>query len=140
LSPLSSCLFLSQLEKCEDDVILAICNEISRQISNYIVESLWRTKKPFNDWGSMLLSKQVRLLQSFVIQLLGNKVSSTSILERWERLSQVVTVLQLERPADWSIYQSTSVLGKDELYQTMILRVDFSLEAITTVCQAHNQE
>jgi hypothetical protein len=87
----------------------------------------------------MLLSKQVCLLQSFVFQLLGNQVFTALILEQWEKLSQVVTVLQLEHPAEWSIYQSTSVLNKDELYQTMTLRVDFSMDAIATVCQACSQ-
>jgi hypothetical protein len=134
LGPLNSCRFLSQLEKCDDDVILDVCNEVSRQISKFIVDLLWKAKKAFNDWGSMLLSKQVRLLQSFVIQLLRNQVSTALILEQWEKLSQVVTVLQLEHPAEWSIFQSTSVLNKDELYQMMTLRVDFSMDAIVTVC------
>jgi hypothetical protein len=45
LGPLNSCRFLSQREKCEDDVILAICNEISKQISKFIVDLLWKAKK-----------------------------------------------------------------------------------------------
>lgn len=60
---------------------------------------------------------------------------TTSFLNTWERLSQVVTVLQLERPSDWSIYQATSVLTIDELRRTMNLRMEFSTDAVNAVCQ-----
>lgn len=142
LSPFKESKFISQLDKCEAEVCLAIAQELSQQVADLIMESLWQSRKRFTDWGSLLLSKQVRLLQSYVMGLTnvdsahGSMAPSTSFLDRWERLSQVVTVLQLERPSDWSIYQSTSVLTVDELRQTLSLRIDFSSEAISAICQA----
>jgi len=55
---------------------------------------------------------------------------AAKLLRIWERLSQVVTVLQLEKPSDWLAYHSTSVLSPDELSRTLSLRVNFSADAI----------
>ena len=55
-------------------------------------------------------------------------------MSQWERLTQAVAVLQLEKPSDWSsYYQSTSVLSSQELKGILSLRVDFSSEAIERV-------
>jgi len=62
-----------------------------------------------------------------------NVIDSKASTEAWERLSQVATVLQLERPSDWTLYKPTSVLTKQDLRQAMQLRVDFSLDAISAV-------
>jgi hypothetical protein len=145
LAPLKECKLLSQLEKCEAEVALAICQEISGLLSKMIPETLWRNKKQFTDWGSLLFSKQVRMLQTHLTSLIVDNaqqqqsgMAPPSFLDKWERLSQIVTVLQLERPADWSIYQSSSVLTSDELQKTMSLRLDFSPDAIKAICQAQN--
>ena len=55
------------------------------------------------------------------------------ILPQWERLSQAVTVLQLEKPSDWSFYQATSLLSGEELERILTLRADFSKDAIAAV-------
>lgn len=142
LRPFKESKFISQLDKSETEVCIVIAQELSQQVADLIMESLWQTRKRFTDWGSLLLSKQVRLLQSYILGMTnvesdqGSIGPSNSFLDRWERLSQVVTVLQLERPSDWSIYQSTSVLTVDELRQTLSLRIDFSSEAIGAICQA----
>jgi len=119
-----------------------------------VLRSLWSTEVPkkFTDWGSLLLSKQTRMLQTFVSTTLlqpssrnetdlGTVVAppvvpasfTAKLLQIWERLSQVTTVLQLEKPSDWLLYHSTSVLQPDELARTFALRVDFSADAIQSV-------
>lgn len=105
----------------------------------------------FTDWGALLLSKQSRMLQHYISVTLTqrNDDSSTfcdnsngsaaktgtsiTVFQIWERLSQVITILQLEKPMDWLIYHSTSKLTPDEVSRTMRLRVDFSNEAIEKV-------
>lgn len=151
LRPLKESILVSSIDKCDIAVGLAICQELSKQIADLIVECIWQSNMRFTDWGSMLLSKQVRLLQTYMMDLLSEDaaphpvsnnsiIAPTSVHHQWERLSQVVTVLQLERPSDWSIYQSTSVLTTDELRRTMSLRVDFSPEAINAMCQAQSKK
>ena len=146
LRPLKESKLVSSIDKCDIEVGLAICQELSKQIADLVVKCIWESKMRFTDWGSMLLSKQVRLLQTYVMDLVSvdaavhpgrnSNIAPTSVHHQWERLSQIVTVLQLERPSDWSIYQSTSVLTTDELRRTLSLRIDFSPEAINAVCQA----
>ena len=144
LTPLKESKLISQLNRCESEVALAICQELSKQVADLIVQSLWQTEKRFTDWGSLLLSKQVRLLQTYMMGLLGDDAAPQQQQQgspsfSWEQLSQVVTILQLERPSDWSIYQSTSVLTTGDLRQTLSMRVDFSPDAIFAVCQAQNK-
>jgi hypothetical protein len=55
------------------------------------------------------------------------------LLQIWERLSQVVAVLQLEKPSDWLAYHSSAILSAPELAKTLALRVDFSSDAIEKV-------
>jgi len=77
----------------------------------------------FTDWGSLLLSKQVRILESELCRLIvpsltnttqngsngdAHKPSSsvtvtsvTMITQQFQKLNQAVTILQLERPIDW---------------------------------------
>ena len=57
------------------------------------------------------------------------------LLPIWERLWQVVTVLQLEKPSDWLLYHNpkNAVLTPEELERTLSLRVDFDPSAIPRV-------
>ena len=107
-------------------------------VADLVVRSLWGYKKLFTDWGSLLLSKQVRMLQSFLQSLVESAQDAppVSFLTQFEKLNQVVTILQLERPSDWSIYQPTSVLTVEELKETMSLRKGFSTDAIAAVCHS----
>ena len=146
IQPLEDSDLLSQLEKCDSDVLTAICEQVASVIVEVVLDCLKSTILPkrFTDWGSLLLSKQVRLLQQF----LSNRMESvlqgqdhhgaTPILSSWERLNQVVTLLQLERPSDWTYYQASSVLSTDELHTFMSLRVDFSRDAIVSVVSSLN--
>ena len=147
IRPVNESLLIRYLDHCDVEVGFAICREFSKQLATLIVEALWNKPMQFNEWGSLLLSKQVRMLQTLIINLLpedtahperSNSLVPTS--EEWERLLQVTAVLQLERPSDWSIYQSTSVLTTEELRQTLRLRVDFSVDAIHATCQAQKSK
>lgn len=104
--------------------------------SRIVLQYLWRDKK-FTDWGSLLLSKQVRMLQTHLSSLVEeeNALHSAKLLEEWQRVAQAVTLLQLEKPSDWAAYRDESdVLTKEEVKQTLSLRIDFSSDAIAAVC------
>jgi hypothetical protein len=116
------------------------------------------TAKKFTEWGALLLSKQSRMLQQYISTTMilqpsdramttttttttGSDISATKVIQIWERLSYVITVLQLEKPMDWITYyhtnsstnRSLSTLTPDELSQTLHLRVDFPSDAIEAV-------
>ena len=72
-------------------------------------------------------------------------ISTVPILEQFERLNQATTILQLERPADWSTMAYGGVTkGNDltpaEIQSIMLLRVDFSKEAVASVCAGLRKE
>ena len=107
-------------------------------VADLVIRSLWGYNKTFTEWGSLLLSKQVRMLQRFLQGLVETAQDAlpVSFFDQFEKLSQVVTILQLERPSDWSIYQPTSVLTVEEVKQTLLLRKGFSIDAILSVCHS----
>jgi hypothetical protein len=145
LGPLHESKFLQQLgNKCDAEFLFSIREELTVQFANLVLDCLLHSDLPkrFTDWGSLLLSKQVRLLQTFLAKLLENascqngtpaRSHSTVAFQTWERLSQVATVLQLERPSYWTLYQPTSVLSPDDLRSVMQLRIDFVSDAIHNV-------
>ena len=105
--------------------------------------------KRFSDWGSILLSKEVRLVQNHLQALTEQAVSIATASHQnqagavpvlssdWERLSQAVTILQLEKPSDWSTYyQATSVFSPQELQILLSLRLDFQRDAIERVVKS----
>ena len=151
IGPLRNAKFLQQLpDKCEAEVLRIAAERVAATVVDIVLDSLWKTsdagtKKKFTDWGSLLLSKQSRMLQTYIstnilqpsAAQLGTghvaPVNASNLLRIWERLSQVVTVLQLEKPSDWLAYHSTSILSANELSRTQHLRVDFSSDAIESV-------
>jgi len=146
LGPFQDSKFLKQSpDRCEADVLFRIREEITLLLVELVLDCLLHSTPPkrFTDWGSLLLAKQIRMLQTFLNNLqeksssgnamTQNVIDSKASTEAWERLSQVATVLQLERPSDWTLYKPTSVLTKQDLRQAMQLRVDFSLDAISAV-------
>ena len=151
LGPLRDAKFLQQSpNKFEAEVLATLCEKLTLILVELVLDCLLHAEYPkrFTDWGSLLLSKQVRMLQQFLTKLQetsssgnsGNQTrkDSNAAYQAWERLSQVTTVLQLERPSDWSIYQPTSLLSADELRSAMRLRVDFSIDAINAVAGPEN--
>jgi hypothetical protein len=127
-----------------------------------------KTQKHFTDWGALLLAKQVRVIQNELCSLLhygyehnfGSAAatvpiskqshhssallpSTTPILALMERVNQVITVLQLEKPSDWISLKYSAPAGiknahltKEEIRQVMLLRIGFSKEAIASLYDA----
>ena len=135
-------------DKCDGVVVLQMAEEMSLRSTEIILSVLLKSEhcKEFNDWGALLLSKQVRLLQNtFSSLVLGlgdtDEVCNTStILTQFNRANQAVSILQLEKPSDWLMFAykvdggDDTNLTADEIKKVMSLRVDFSEEAIATVC------
>ena len=145
IAPIRQCQIFEEIgrDKCDGVVVLQMAEEMSLKSSEIILSVLLssETPKEFNDWGALLLSKQVRLLQNtFSSLVLGSgdndEVCNTSaILAQFNRANQAISILQLEKPSDWLMfaYDDTN-LTADEIKKLMSLRVDFSEEAIATVC------
>lgn len=147
IHPLRESKLLQQLAKCDADVLNEICQALSSLLVDLILDSIRSktTPKRFTDWGSLLLSKQVRLVQNYVARLLETAsqedeatASIPMMAPSWERLNQALAVLQLEKPSDWGYYQATSALKPEELQSLMRLRADFSNEAISAVLASVN--
>lgn len=127
---------------------------MSWKSTEIILSVLLKSNKEFNDWGAMLLSKQVRLLQNTYCGLVLrpgdadgtangalSSINTSTILSQFSRVNQAVSILQLEKPSDWLAFaykvdgsDDANSLNADEIKQVMSLRVDFSEEAIANVC------
>lgn len=150
IAPIRQCQIFEEIgrDKCDGVVVLQMAEEMSLKSSEIILSVLLSSENPkeFNDWGALLLSKQVRLLQNtFSGLVLGSgdsdEVCNTSaILTQFNRANQAVSILQLEKPSDWLMFAykvdggDGTNLTADEIKKVMNLRVDFSEEAIATVC------
>jgi len=133
--PLRESRLLGQMsQKCDSAVLEKIGKSSANTIVELILDALWKGDKQFTDLGSLLLSKQVRLIQNYISSTLspdGSETVPPNLLPIWERLMQVLTVLQLEKPSDWLVYES--ILTPTELRSTLSLRTDFSKDAIEAV-------
>ncbi|KAL7467391.1 hypothetical protein ACHAXS_007626 [Conticribra weissflogii] len=134
-------------DKCDVAVILHMAEAMSLKSTEIILDLLFRGNKAFNDWGALLLSKQVRMLQNLYCGLVLDStntgttaINTASILEQFERINQAVSILQLEKPSDWLAFayqvgeSNDTNLTVDEIQKVMRLRVDFSEDAIMKVC------
>eukprot|EP00536_Pseudo-nitzschia_multiseries_P004858 jgi/Psemu1/302912/fgenesh1_kg.85_\ len=148
IQPMNDCKLLQRFEKCDVGVLRALCQEIARVLGELFLDVVTSSSVPkrFTDWGSLLFSKEVRTVQNHLQSLMQRAVSTAAashqdqagavpvLTPQWERLSQAVTILQLEKPSDWSVYyQSTSVFSPKELHRILSLRVDFSSDAVRRV-------
>jgi hypothetical protein len=146
IEPMDACRLLQQFEKCDVTVLRSLCQVIAKTLADLFLDVIQSPAVPkqFTDWGSLLLSKQVRVVQSHLHHIMQEAMAKTSqdeavplLSQEWERLSQAVTILQLEKPSDWlTYYQPTSVLAPQELQSILQLRVDFSADAIGAVVAA----
>jgi len=160
------------LQRCEQKVKVEVASQLTAIIADEIILPMiflgvgpMNTRKLFTDWGAMLFAKQVRLLQNELCSLLHHcsednaegassnshqihisfpsQSSTAPILSRMERVTQVVTILQLEKPSDWTSlrYAAAEVkedsrLTSTEIREVMILRKGFSKEAVAALCDA----
>ena len=148
IEPMKNCKLLQQFEKCDVGVLRALCREMAHVLAELFLDVITSSSIPkrFTDWGSLLFSKEVRLVQNYLQALMERAVSVAAashqdqagagpvVTSEWEKLSQAVTILQLEKPSDWSAYyQSTSVFSSQELQAILSLRSDFQRDAIERV-------
>lgn len=126
---------------------------MSWKSSEIILQVLLKEQKDFNEYGAMLLSKQIRALQNVYCSLiLGSDASNdtkptisstantSTILKQFDRVNQAVSLLQLEKPSDWLAFgykvggSDDTNLTTNEIRKIMSLRLDFSQDAIAKVC------
>jgi hypothetical protein len=116
-----------------------------------VLDTILQQKKLFTEWGSIILSRQVRLLENFCTAMIHHESSLSSeagakagfdILHEFRRLHATVAILQLEKPSDWASFsysvgtpENPDSLSRDEVRQVMQLRVDFSVDAIARMFQ-----
>ena len=73
-------------------------------------------------------------------------INTVTVINRFEKLSKATTILQLERPSDWSSFAYAigndvgGNLSAEDVEAIMMLRVDFSQDAIKAVCQSLKQK
>ena len=132
IEPMETCVFLRQLSDKSEPLLLGKFGKaVVESLVRLILDILWNGEKALTDWGALLLSKEVRLLQKFcgkIASPISSDAPAPNLLVHWEKLLQVICILQLEKPADWLTYSST--LTPDEVHATMRLRTDFSPDAI----------
>jgi hypothetical protein len=135
-------------DKCDAVVVVQIAEAIGSKSAEIILQVLMQGNTHFNEYGAMLLSKQVRMLQNLLCGLVlesrgpgsTHSASTYSILKQFSRVNQAVSILQLEKPSDWLAFSykvgesDETNLTSDEIQKIMGLRVDFSEEAIARVC------
>lgn len=141
-------------DKCDAVVVMQIAEAIGSKSAEIILQVLLQGNTHFNEYGAMLLSKQVRMLQNLLCGLVlesrgsgrtqsakasPSSISTYSILKQFSRVNQAVSILQLEKPSDWLAFSykvgesDETNLTADEIQKIMGLRVDFSEEAIKGV-------
>ena len=141
-------------DKCDAVVVLQVAKAMAIKSAEIILQVLLQGNTEFNEWGALLLSKQVRMLQNVYCGLVlasdsdnttdvpssSSSISTASILTQFERVNQAVSILQLEKPSDWLAFSykvgdsNETNLTADEIQKVMGLRVDFNEEAIARVC------
>lgn len=130
-------------DKCDAVVVLQIAEAMGSKAADIILQVLLQGNKQFNEYGALLLSKQLRMLQNLLCSLVFDSAktgSTVSILNQFARANQAVSILQLEKPSDWLQFSykvgesDQTNLSADEIQKIMGLRVEFSEEAIARVC------
>jgi len=140
--PLLQSTFLSSLSTlCDSRVLELFADLLSSRLSETVISVLWAAKPRVSEFGSLLIAKEARLLQDLLVEILSSDGQAfPSLIEAWERLSQVLEVLQIEKPSDWSMYHSSCVLAADEVEKTMSLRVGFSAEAVGAAVASYKKD
>jgi len=128
--------------KCEDQVALKLLQEVSRQVVQLFLSTLCNQKqRKFSEWGSLLLGKQIRRLEEYFCSYILKTNGNTSlILREFKKLAQAVTILQCTNPRDWvamkgEVGDTEFDLSQGDIRLVMILRSDWSSDAIDVVCQ-----
>lgn len=126
-----------QSGKCDDQVTFKILQAISHQISQLFLRTLFhQKKKQFTEWGTLLLAKQIRVLEEyFCSHVVRHHGNTHLILQEFKKLSQTLAISQLTNPQDYAFYKNsigTSCfdLEQYELQSSMNLRSDWNEESV----------
>ena len=150
MNPFNDSRLLLQVKrgKCDEGVTLVIMQELSRQVVSIILGSILNQKKQFSEWGSLLLSKQIRMLERYFCSIVLNDDNDPSmigasggdtsqILNEFQKVKQAATILQLDKPSDWTAFanetNSGNSLSPDEIRNVMKLRHDWSIDNILAI-------
>lgn len=127
LSPLRKSMLLEQTpKKCDDGVQTIVWKEMMAEASRLLISTIENmAPNSMTDWGALLFSQQARLLHG--------AIPSDSVVPEDDTLPQILAVLQLERPADWLAYCSTSCLDAKRVRQTMAVRAGFTDVVIDSI-------
>jgi len=159
ISPLKDSRLMTQIHKgkCDEGVTLCFAQELSNQVLSLMLSTILEQKKSFSDWGSLLLSKQIRLLEHFFCSIIlkenhddggvgivgdftADGFNTSKILYHFQKIKQAMTILQLDKPSDWSSYAmgdiSENHLSREEIKSVMQLRCDWSIDVINAICSS----
>uniref|UniRef100_A0A7S3V9W4 Component of oligomeric Golgi complex 4 n=1 Tax=Chaetoceros debilis TaxID=122233 RepID=A0A7S3V9W4_9STRA len=141
--------------KCDEGVTLKLLQLMSHHVVQLFLSTLLHQRKEFSEWGSLLLSRQIRALEEFFCDILsgstgGNEdddgtrtnaaVMNTSVIRKeYQKIAQALTILQCGKPSDWMAFKgevgdTEFDLTMEEIGQVMGLRVDWSMDTIRPVC------
>eukprot|EP00095_Tigriopus_kingsejongensis_P011780 maker-scaffold119_size336447-snap-gene-1.16 protein:Tk11780 transcript:maker-scaffold119_size336447-snap-gene-1.16-mRNA-1 annotation:"conserved oligomeric golgi complex subunit 4" len=103
-----------------DELVSILTAEVTNQLEKAVL------KAKFSRLGGLLLDREVRSLVSFL-----TSVTTWSMRDRFARLSQTATVLNLESVSEMTdVWDSSWKLAPAEIRQVLALRVDFKPEDI----------
>ncbi|XP_034237746.1 conserved oligomeric Golgi complex subunit 4 [Thrips palmi] len=111
-----------------DTLVSILATEVTHQMEKVIAKS------SFNRLGGLVLDKEVRVLVGYL-----TNATSWSIRDKFARLTQIATVLNLERASEISDYWSSEPgaiawrLTSAEIRHFMTLRTDFRSEDIKRI-------
>ncbi|XP_045470941.1 conserved oligomeric Golgi complex subunit 4 isoform X1 [Harmonia axyridis] len=118
--------FKEQLSSSNFDAFVsALTTEVTQRLEKVILKST------FNNLGGLVLDKEVRSLASYI-----TAATSWSVRDKFARLTQIATVLNLEQVSEISEYWGnhdgalTWRLTPSELKSFMLLRTDFKADDI----------
>lgn len=135
--------------KCDDSVRLALIQIMSHEVVTMFFSTLIHQKqRQFSELGYLLLSKQIRTLEEFFCSGVihqqngegGAGGNTSAILKEFQKLAQTVKILECGNPMEWTLYEcdvgnTEFDLSKEEIKRVMGLRIDWSQDAIETVCK-----
>ncbi|XP_014259594.1 conserved oligomeric Golgi complex subunit 4 [Cimex lectularius] len=108
-----------------ESLVTLVATEVNSQLEKVIMKS------EFNRLGGLALDKEVRGLISYL-----STTTSWSVREKFTRLTQIATILNLERASEISDYLTSSHtwrLSLSDIKKIMKLRVDFTSDEIARI-------
>jgi len=95
--------------QCDDQVAFKLVQAISHDVSNLFLSTMFNQKvHRFTEWGSLLMAKQIRILEEYfcshVVKYSGNTLL---ILREFKKLSQTLAIIQLTHPQDCKVFKQS---------------------------------